>query len=141
MTTYSMMDVLMASPTEPLAEKKRRHQLTMMFEALNNLETVENPTGTDWERVNDAVMIMEALKDMGVVDDSENLLEDAMEALGRAGSRNMEGKPLRLDGQGIQTIRAVLEDYASVLEAIPARTMIAAHRKAEQRVQKILRKR
>lgn len=108
MTTYSMMDVLMASPTEPLAEHKRRHQLTRMFDAMHNLETADHPLEMDWECVNDAVMLMEALKDMKVVDDSQNLLDDAIEALGKAGFRRMEGKKLRLDGAGIQTLRAVL---------------------------------
>jgi len=140
MTTYSMMDVLMASPTEPLAEHKRRHQLTRMFDAMHNLETADRPTETDWECVNDAVVLMEALRNMGVVEDKENLLEDAIEALGRAGFRRMEGMKLRLDGEGIQALRAVLEDYAAVLEVVPARTMITAHRKAEARVLKIVRR-
>ena len=138
MTTYSMMDVLMASPTEPIAEHKRTHQLTRMFDAMHNLETAESPSEMDWECVNDSVMLMEALKDMKVVDDDLNLLDDAIEALGKAGFRRMEGKKLRLDGEGIQTLRAVLEDYASVLEVLPARTMITAHRKAEQKIKKIL---
>lgn len=35
---------------------------------------------------------------------------------------------------------ALLEDYAAVLEVLPARTMITAHRKAEQAIKKILRR-
>ena len=138
MTTYSMMHVLMASPTEPLPEHKRQFQLTRMFDALRNLETAEKPTITDWERVNDAVMIMEALKDMNLVEDNQGLLDDAMEALGKAGDRSLNGKTLRLDGQGIQTLRGLLEDYSEVLEVLPARTMLAAHRKAESRILKLM---
>jgi hypothetical protein len=53
----------------------------------------------------------------------------------------MRGGVLRFDGPAISLLRGVLEDYASVLEQIPARTMISAHRKAEKYVADILRKR
>ena len=96
MTTYSMMDVLMASPTEPLPEFKRRHQLTIMLDALRNLEQAPNPTNQDWDRVNNAVVMMEALRDMGHVEDPDGLLDDAIEALGKAGFRSLEGQKLRL---------------------------------------------
>ena len=140
MTTYSMMDVLMASPTEPLPRFKRNHQLTIMFEALDNLERDPNPTNQDWDRVNNAVLMMEALRDMGHVEDQDGLLDDAIEALGKAGFRSMEGHNLRLDGKDIQTMRGVLQDYCEVIELLPARVMVAAHRKAEQRVMKIIKK-
>ncbi len=133
-----MMDVLMASPTEPLPEKKRTYQLTLMFNSLDILERGESPSPTNWDHVNDAVMLMKALKEMNVVEDAEGLLDDAIDALGRAGDRHMKGKSLRLDATGIQAVRAVLEDYSSVLEVLPARTMITAHRKAEQNIKKIL---
>ena len=111
-----------------------------MFTAMQNLEQAAEPTITDWEHVNDAVMLMEALRDMQVVQDPDNLLDDAIEALGKAGARAMEGKGIRLDGLAIRALRAVLEDYTEVLAQIPARTMIAAHRKAEAKVAKIVRK-
>jgi hypothetical protein len=138
MTTYTMMHVLMASPTKPLPEHKRQFQLTRMFDAMRNLETADSPTSQDWERVNDAVMLMEALRDMNIVEDSQGLLEDAMEALGKAGDRSLNGKTMRLDGKGIQALRGLLEDYAEVLEVLPERTMLAAHRKAETRILKLM---
>lgn len=140
MTTYSIMDVLMASPTEPLPQFKRTHQLTIMFEAMHSLEQSPEPTNQDWDRVNNAVLMMEALRDMGIVQDPDGLLDDAIEALGEAGFKALEGSKLRLTGPAIQTLRAVLQDFADVLEIVPARTMLAAHRKAERRVLKIVRK-
>ena len=135
-----MMDVLMASPTEPLPEFKRKHQLGVMSEALKNLEQAPDPTNQDWDRVNNAVLMMEALLEMGYVQDPDGLLEDAIEALGKAGFRALEGKRLRLDGPAIKTLRGVLEDYAEVMDALPARVMLSAHRKAEQRVMKVIKK-
>lgn len=139
MTTYSVIDALMASPTEPLPQDQRTRQLTKMFEALHSLERDPEPTTKDWEYVNDAVMLMEALRDMGRVEDPDGLIHDAIEALGKAGDRAMSGSKLRLDGQAIQTLRGVLQDYADVLEVLPARTMISAHRIAESRIAKIMR--
>ena len=138
--TYSMLDLMMASPKEPLSKEKRVYQLTKMFEGLDSLERGESASPVDWEWVSDAVLMMGTLRDMGLVEDSENLIEDAFDALGRAGSRRLQGKSLRLDGPGIKALRAVLEDYASVLDMLPARTMISAHRKAEKLASDILRK-
>lgn len=50
----------------------------------------------------------------------------------------MAGGPIRLDGAGIQAVRAVLSDYADVLEALPARTMVRCHRLTEKRIHDIL---
>jgi hypothetical protein len=139
MTTYSMMHVLMASPTEPLPEHKRRYQLTRMFSAMQNLEQAPEPTIDDWECINDAVVLMEALVEMGVAEDPGNTIAEAMEALGKAGYRSMQGGSIRLDAPAIGVLRGILEDYAAVLETLPARTMLTAHRKAEARVAKIIK--
>jgi hypothetical protein len=50
----------------------------------------------------------------------------------------MAGKPLRLDAAGILAVRAVLEDYASLLDTLPERTIVAAHRITEKRIRAIL---
>lgn len=139
MTTYSVMDALMASPINPLAPQKQRHQLTRMFDALHNLETSEWPSEADWSCVNDAVVIMEALRDMGEVQDQDKLLDDAIEVLGKAGFQSLSGKRIQLNTPDIQILRAVLEDYSTVLQSLSARTMISAHRMAEKRVLKIVK--
>jgi hypothetical protein len=139
MKTYTMLDSMLASPTEPMNEKQRRHQLTRMWQGLAALESDPNPTRDDWAVCSDAVNLMETLIEGGRVDDSSNLLFDAIRALAEAGQRSFAGKPIRLDGAGIQAVRAILEDYAMVLESLPARTMIHCHRLTEQRLQGILR--
>lgn len=140
MSTYSVMDALMASPTEPLPERKRVFQLLKMYEALHSLEQDPAPTNYHWDTVNNALLMLEALESMGKVEDPHKILEQAAEALGKAGFRAMEGQTLRLDGAAIPLIRGVLEDYSVALNTLPARTMINAHRIAEQRVMKIIRK-
>jgi len=136
--TYSMLDELMASPTEPLSAEKRQHQLMRMFTALDNLVRAENPTKEDWRLCSDAVNMVESLIDMGICEDNSGLLMDAIIALAKAGKRNLEGKPIRLDGQGLTAVRGILQDYADLLEVIPARVMIRCHRKTEKRIFEIL---
>lgn len=49
-----------------------------------------------------------------------------------------EGKPIRLDGPGIQAVRSILANYAELLEVLPARTMVRCHRLTEKRIHDIL---
>lgn len=136
--TYTMWDAMLASPTEPMPLTKRTYQLTRMWSGLSALETAYEPTRDDWAVCSDAVNLMETLIEGGRVEDTNNLLFDAMKALAEAGQRSFAGHPIRLDGKGIQAVRAILEDYAEVLEALPHRTMIHCHRLTEQRLRKIL---
>jgi hypothetical protein len=138
MKTYTHWDVLMASPTNPLPVEKRMFQLTRMFEGLSALERDPEPTYDDWKVVSDALNMMETLLVMGQVEDPDNLIGDAASALAKAGNRSLKGHPIRLDASAIQLIRAILQDYCEVLDNLPARTMIQAHRQTESRVTKII---
>lgn len=129
----------MSSPTEPLPDEHRRHQLTRMYEGLAALEKAPSPTTDDWRVVSDAVNLMETLLlEMKVCEDASGLLMDAVTALAMAGKRNMAGGAIRLDGAGIQAVRAILEDYAALLAVLPARTMIRCHRLTERRIHELM---
>ena len=56
---YTIMDEMMASPTEPLPMEHRTHQLTRMYEGLAAMEQGANPTTDDWRVVSDAVNLMD----------------------------------------------------------------------------------
>ncbi|MFM9880675.1 MAG: hypothetical protein ACKVOO_09745, partial [Burkholderiaceae bacterium] len=114
--TYTLMHELMAQPVHPMPEAKRLHQLTVMWQGLRAIETEAAPTRNDWRVVSDAVNLLETLVGMGEAQDASGLLQDAVAALAEAARRHLHaGQPLRLSGQGIQTVRAVLEDYAAAL--------------------------
>lgn len=137
---YSMFDEMMASPTEPLNTEKRQYQLLRMYEGLRALEIAPEPSTEDWRVVSDAVNLMETLiLEMKICEDSNGLLMDAITAMAKAGKRNLAGGVIRLDGPGIQAVRAVLSDYADVLEVLPARTMVRCHRLTEKRIHDILK--
>lgn len=136
---YSMFDELMASPTEPLATEKRQYQLLRMYEGLRALEIAPEPSTEDWRVVSDAVNLMETLiLEMKICEDTSGLLMDAITAMAKAGQRNLAGGAIRLDGPGIQAVRAVLRDYAELIEVLPARTMVRCHRLTEKRILDIL---
>lgn len=136
---YTMLDEMMASPTEPLAAEKRQYQLLRMYEGLRSLETAPEPSTEDWRLVSDAVNLMETLVlEMKVCEDASGLLMDAITALAKAGQRSKAGGVIRLDGAGMQALRAVLSDYADLLEMLPARTMVRCHRLTEKRIHDIL---
>jgi len=129
----------MASPTEPLPEQFRTHQLTMMYQGLHAMETAPAPTLDDWRVVSDAVNLMETLVvEMKVCEDSSGLLMDSITALALAGKRNRAGGTIRMDGAGIQAVRSILSDYAELLNMLPARTMYRCHRLTEKRLHDLL---
>jgi hypothetical protein len=165
---YNLIDVMLASTSEPLAEHLRQHQLMRMHQGLESMEKAPVPTADDWRVVSDAVNIMETLVTSGSffkmevdpetgearqvpipghwhdcngepveITDASGLLPDAVTAMALAGKRHKTGNNIRLDGSGIQAVRGVLADYGDLLEVLPARTMIKAHRETERRLYEI----
>lgn len=145
---YTLVDELMASPTQPLEDFKRVHHLTAMWQGLAALETEAEPTKQDWRLCSDAVNMMETFTTTPAwrdctgaaveITDRDGLLMDAITALAMAGKRHRNGKPLRLDAAGIFAVRAILEDYAALLDVLPAREVVRCHRLTERRLAEIL---
>lgn len=132
---YTVLDEMMASPTEPLPAEKRTYQLTRMYQGLHELELGASPTPENWRLVSNAVNLLETLvRDMQICEDNSGLLHDAIAALAKAGKRHKCGGPLRLDGEGIKAVRSVLDDYTALIEVLPARTMVRCHRLTERRI-------
>ena len=136
--TYTLLDVMMASPTEPLPEPKRRHQLLRMFSGMAAIEKGEHPTRDDWAVLSDCTNLMETFVLSGIVEDADGMVMDGITALALAGRRAVAGGHIRLDGPGLVAMRGLLEDYAGLLQALPARTVIACHLKTERRIREIL---
>ena len=124
MTTYTHWDVLLASPTEPLPLKKRQYQMDLMRKALENCKT--KPSVRDIAALATAVDLMDTLREMGHLEDSQKALEDAMIALMQDNFNDIE----------VRLFEGILEDYQMVMDNLPARIMIAAHRETEKRLSK-----
>ena len=147
--TYTQWDLLLASPTEPMPEASRRHQLTRMWGGLAAIERGAAPSTDDWRVCSDAVNLMETLvthnngwwrisrDELVQIKDDSGLLPDAVQALAMAGRRHLAGSAIRLDAAGIQSVRAVLEEYAALLESMPELIMLKVHRLTEARIREI----
>lgn len=137
--TYTLVHELLASDTQPMALARRTHQLTRMWQGLAAIEGAQQPTTEDWRLCSDAVNLVETMVvEMQVATDASGLLQDAITALAAAGRRHRGGMSIRLDGPGITAVRGVLEDYAALIEQLPERTVIRAHRLTERRIHQIL---
>jgi hypothetical protein len=124
MTTYTHWDVLLASPTEPLTLKRRQYQMNLMRHALDNCKT--NPSVQDIAVLATAVDLMDTLREMGYLEDSDKALEDAMTALMQDKFNDIE----------VRIFEGILEDYQMVMDNLPERIMISAHRITEKRINK-----
>ena len=131
----SKLSLLMANPDKPLKKKLRTAKLNCLYEALRSIEQDADPEISAWNELSTAVKLTDTLINCGPwqlgdlevrVEDSQGLLKDAMQALSIAGLRRLEGKPLRLDGAGIQAVRATLADYATCLENLSERSILRA---------------
>ena len=65
-------------------------------------------------------------------------VRNAVAAMAAAGIRKLDGGQIRLDAAGIRAVRAVLEDYSALLDVLPARSIIRAHRLTERRIADVL---
>lgn len=147
---YTLLDEITASPKEPMSDWNREYQLARIKHALKNIESAANPSPTDWRVCSDAINLMETLivhnngtwldcdGDPVEIKDNSGLLKDAIAGMAMAGKRATEGKPIRLDGLGMQAVRAVVEDYEGMVQALPARTIIKAFRITERRIMDLL---
>lgn len=130
-----LISLLMANPDKPVKKKVRTAKLNRLYEALRSIEQDADPSIQAWDELSTAVKLVDTLVNWGPwqledlevrVEDSQGLLKDAMLALSIAGIRRLEGKPLRLDGAGIQAVRATLVDYATCLENVSERSILRA---------------
>lgn len=137
---YTIMDELMASPTQPMLASRQSDHLLPMYDGLRALERDGQPTNDHWGALANSINMMETLVAQGVCVDQSGLLADAVQAMAEAGTRHLrDGAVLRLSGPGMQAVRAVLEDYAGLVPQLPERTMIRCHRQTEMRIARILR--
>lgn len=137
-STYTLMDVMMASPTDPMPLSSRVHQLTRMHQGLHAMIRGDEPRPDDWRVVSDAINIMETMVFRGTMQDEDGLIMKAITAMVGAAERSKSGQALRLDAKGIEVLRGLLEDYQFALENLPHRTMVTCHRETETRIRDII---
>lgn len=160
--TYSAVDVLLASPNRPMAAHKRTHQLTKMYLALDALGSGKPPSMADWFILADAINLVETLVLGGIAQDESGLLQDAVNAVGKAWERNLSHpktentakpsngaaqslppqahpEPDAISPAGLAACCAVVSDWQACMEQLPERTIVQAHIATEKRLRQMLR--
>lgn len=139
---YSAVEIAMASTTQPMPKEHRDVQLANMRRGLENLRSAAEATPDDWRMVSDCVNLLETFVVNGWVEDGveegDGFIRDAEKALAEAGTRAMEGKPLRLDGPGLEACEAAILAYEAVIGEISQRNLRLAINQTERRVRAIL---
>lgn len=134
--TYSLLEIISASPTEPLPEGMRRRHIAIIRAGLEAMATDPHPVAAHWQAVASAANMVEALIELKVLEDVEGHHLKAALGLRLAGERFVHDrtKPLRLDGPGLTSARHLVEDYAEVVEHISHRDMLRAFNAVERTV-------
>jgi hypothetical protein len=147
MQIYSIVDELMASPVNPLHRNQRDHHLGIITRAFEALEKGERPTLQDAGHVADAVNMLDTItgmrfnqtaKDFDTIDFPEETRRAAADAVARCVIRGRETGTYRFDAPGLVVVREVIEFYSALIEVIPARVFIKAHRQTVKAVEDAL---
>lgn len=139
MKQFSLRDIQRASGTKPVPAQKLDGHLERVGQGLLDLQRAASPSLAAWRDLSDAINILESLKEMGLVADDGDEITRAKDAMGEAGARHQETGTLRLSGPGIQTLRALLDDYSEVVRGVTERDFIRACYRTEARIRQILR--
>lgn len=141
---YSLMDVMLASTTQPLTAEKRAYQLGKIWAGVAAIEGTSVPSTDAWRLCSDAVNLVETLVlhgpwpdcdgDLVEIQDASGLLTDAIAALVRAGERLALNLPAALSPADAAALRGVVQDYSDLADTLPARTLLRCHRATERRM-------
>lgn len=92
-----------------------------------------------WGAVSEAINILAAMGELGMITDATGEIDRAKNAMGEAGERYHKTGALRLSGAGLQTVRQLLEDYEDVVRGLTERQFLQACRHATKRIGEIRR--
>lgn len=136
---YSMAQELSASEVQPLHRRKREPMVMAVADAVQAVG-YGTPTVEHWRRLTDAANLSETLLAQGVFNDpdAQSLFADAVAAVVDLGRKHGHGQAMRLPAAQLAHLVEFGEAYAQVLELIPARTYIHAHRATERRLRELL---
>ncbi len=132
---FTLTDVLLASPTQPMpaADARQRHAATVHH--LEQLATAPAPSPLDWRTVAMAGNVLEILLEQGVAQDPDGLLREAFDAMRAAARRHTTAGVIRFSGPELRAVRAMVRDWGEILEMCPHRTLLQAFRRVYSDIQ------
>jgi len=75
---------------------------------------------------------------MDAISDASGAIRDGMEVLALAWNRREQGIPNGLDNDDLSKLRFIVNSYMEVIESLPERVIVRAHRMMEKKIHKIL---
>lgn len=134
----SLMDELRASPVQPMRPELLAPGLLLSYLGLDALAH-HGATQAECADVSDVLNVSAAMLELGIVQDTYNVIQTAKNALGEAYTVSVGQGLVRLTGEGLEALQAVFTGYSDVVAVIPARSFVASVRLAQRRVREILR--
>ena len=118
------------------ADPQRAGQVLLRFlTALDAIAAGQHPGEAEWRDLSDAVNTVETLaihqRKLDAVEVMP-LVRDASSAMVAASERFREGLGMRLDGPGLQAMRAVVDVYRQCLEGLTEREMAQAQAETQR---------
>lgn len=141
---YSIVDEMMASPVQPLLKIHQDHHMGIINRAFESLEKGACPTLSDAAYIGDVVNMLDTIvnmrfnetaKDFDAIEFPEEKRRAAVFAVTCCVTRGRERGVYRFDAAGLTAIREVIEFYSALIEVIPARVFIKAHRQTVKAVE------
>lgn len=135
---FTMMDELLASPDEPAPPEVHAGRIAAARAALVQMRSPETASITAWSLCCMVGNILETMLQHGLVADPDGLLHDGFDALKRATeATRAPGDPVILPPADFPVVDAMVEDWAAVMVAMPARDIIRAFRATDRRIRDI----
>lgn len=136
--TFTIWDELKANPIRPVSEQFKTAHLSRIYSGLDGLFS-NSPKSSDWRMVADASNLIDTMVDpMGICDDSDGLIAEACKAMSDASDYIKRGRTVQWEDGQKEAIKSVVQDYATMLESLPERTIIRSMRLTEIRMREIL---
>lgn len=137
--SYTLAQELSASERQPLHQRKREPLAAAVLAAVHAVGYA-SPTVQHWRDLADAANLSETLLGMGVFTEpgAQSLFADSVAAVVDLGRKHGHGQEMRLNAVQLGHLVEFGEAYGQVLEVIPARTFIRAHRATERRLRELL---
>jgi hypothetical protein len=135
---FTLMDELLASPSQPAAPDVHRFRISAAREAVVRMRTPETANITAWSLCCMVGNVLETMLQQGLVADPDGLLQDGFDALKRANqAARAPGDPVVLPAADWPVVEGMVEDWVAVLTEAPARDVIRAFRATDRRIRDI----
>ena len=135
---FTMIDELMASPTDPAAPEVHAVRIALARESLELLRTPETATVPAWSVCCMVGNTLETMLRQGIAADPDGLLQDAFDALKRtAAAVRVPSDPISIAPADYACVANMVEDWVTLLQQAPARDVVRAFRATDRRIREI----